>query len=82
MFDSFLLKRVPELWEKVAYPSLKPLGTWVPDLLERVKFMREVFINFSKKFIIYLLCSGLKKTQCRVIGFQLYSFLKVKFIYF
>lgn len=32
MFDSFLLKRVPANWEKVAYPSLKPLGTWVTDL--------------------------------------------------
>lgn len=33
MFDSFLLKRVPANWEKVAYPSLKPLGSWVTDLL-------------------------------------------------
>lgn len=41
MFDSFLLKKVPEIWEKVAYPSLKPLASWVPDLLERVEFMRE-----------------------------------------
>lgn len=48
MFDSFLLKKVPELWEKVAYPSLKPLSSWLPDLIERVEFMREVF------FVCYL----------------------------
>jgi dynein heavy chain len=36
MFNSFLLKRVPENWEKVAYPSLKPLASWVPDLVARV----------------------------------------------
>lgn len=40
MFSSFLLKRVPENWEKVAYPSLRPLAGWVPDLVERVATFR------------------------------------------
>ena len=30
---------MPNLWEKVAYPSLKPLSSWIRDLKERVKFM-------------------------------------------
>ena len=33
MFNSFLLKKVPELWEKVAYPSLKPLSSWIIDFV-------------------------------------------------
>lgn len=41
MFDSFLLRKVPELWENVAYPSLKPLGSWVSDLIARIQFMKE-----------------------------------------
>jgi len=41
MFNSFLLKRVPANWETVAYPSLKPLGTWQLDFLERIIFYRE-----------------------------------------
>lgn len=41
MFDSFLLKRVPANWEKVAYPSLKPLSSWVSDLIQRIEFFRE-----------------------------------------
>jgi len=31
-----LFQRVPPAWETVAYPSLKPLGTWVSDLIERL----------------------------------------------
>lgn len=31
--------RVPALWEAKAYPSLKPLSSWVSDLLERVAFV-------------------------------------------
>jgi dynein heavy chain len=36
MFDN----RVPESWAKVAYPSLKPLGSWVIDFLKRLEFMQ------------------------------------------
>jgi len=37
----FLNKKVPENWEEVAYPSLKPLASWVADLIERVAFFKE-----------------------------------------
>ena len=37
--------KVPKLWEEVAYPSLKPLGSWISDLKERVKFMSDWLIN-------------------------------------
>jgi len=41
MYNSFLNKRVPEIWEKVAYPSLKPLGSWVNDVIQRLAFFKE-----------------------------------------
>jgi len=49
MFNSFLLKKVPENWEKVGYPSLKPLSSWFADLIERVKFFREWVTTGSMK---------------------------------
>ena len=39
MYNSFVLNRVPLLWSNVAYPSLKPLGSWIEDLQSRLKFM-------------------------------------------
>jgi len=38
MYNSFLNSKVPENWAKVAYPSLKPLGSWVDDFVKRVEF--------------------------------------------
>ena len=31
--------QVPDLWEKKAYPSLKPLGAWADDLMARLDFI-------------------------------------------
>ena len=32
--------QVPELWASKAYPSLKPLSSWVTDLQERISFIQ------------------------------------------
>eukprot|EP00949_MAST-11_sp_MAST-11-sp1_P004427 g4427.t1 len=45
MGNSMVNGWVPELWKAVAYPSLKPLGSWVNDLLERVKFFDDWLAN-------------------------------------
>jgi dynein heavy chain len=37
--------QVPELWQRVAYPSLKPLAGWVRDYHARVAFMRSWLAN-------------------------------------
>eukprot|EP00668_Euglena_longa_P016545 GGOE01020817.1.p1 GENE.GGOE01020817.1~~GGOE01020817.1.p1 ORF type:complete len:1249 (-),score=501.70 GGOE01020817.1:103-3465(-) len=41
MFTAFLNNQVPALWEGKAYPSLKPLGSWMKDLIQRVEFIRK-----------------------------------------
>jgi dynein heavy chain len=37
MANSMFIGKVPKLWHKVAYPSLKPLSSWVVDLLARLE---------------------------------------------
>jgi len=39
VFNKMYDNLVPETWAKVAYPSLKPLGSWINDLVERLNFM-------------------------------------------
>uniref|UniRef100_A0A8D0P0E0 Dynein axonemal heavy chain 14 n=1 Tax=Sus scrofa TaxID=9823 RepID=A0A8D0P0E0_PIG len=38
IYHSFLSARVPALWQKYAYKSSKPLGSWVNDLIQRLNF--------------------------------------------
>lgn len=45
MYNSFLNQKVPKLWLDCAYPSLKPLGSWVKDLIARVEFLYQWLVN-------------------------------------
>lgn len=40
MYSAILKSSVPKIWQQVSYPSLKPLGSWIEDLKQRVSFMR------------------------------------------
>lgn len=39
IYNSFLNNQVPVHWSNAAYPSLKPLGSWVRDLTLRTAFV-------------------------------------------
>lgn len=40
MATSLYNNTVPELWKAKAYPSLKPLSSWVMDLMQRLDFLQ------------------------------------------
>jgi dynein heavy chain len=44
VYTSFLNNQVPELWANAAYPSLKPLSSWVKDLVLRLHFIERWII--------------------------------------
>jgi dynein heavy chain len=43
--NSLLIGKVPEMWAKHSYPSLKPLGGYIADLIERLHFLQKWFDN-------------------------------------
>lgn len=45
MGNAMVIGRVPTIWAAVAYPSLKPLGPWVNDLLDRIAFLGEHWMD-------------------------------------
>lgn len=49
IYTSFLNNQVPTHWANSAYPSLKPLASWVRDLTLRTAFI-QVWMRKGKKY--------------------------------
>merc|ERR1719460_2347858 len=53
MFQSCLNNKVPKMWEKKAYPSLRPLASWFTDMIARVDFFHDWIAN-GKPFAYWI----------------------------
>ena len=49
VFDSMLIGRIPSMWMKRSYPSLKKLGGYVADLVQRLQFLQD-WIDQGKSY--------------------------------
>ncbi|KAH9098913.1 hypothetical protein LEN26_016540 [Aphanomyces euteiches] len=66
MGNSMVNGQVPVMWSSCAYPSLKPLGSWVTDFLDRLSFLQQ-WIDVKCSPATYWI-SGFFFTQAFITG--------------